>query len=144
MALPTGELQTAFIARYRGDSTLQGLLTGATSPLWNIFDAGGVPTNQAFPYLVIFPITGRTGTALSMGGDAVDVYMQVQCFSQAAGFKVARAIMKQVYSLTQEYSFSLTGGFTNFFTLFDNEQELPEPDGLTQMIAHRYRCMMVG
>lgn len=146
MGLPTGECEVAFLARYRGDSTLTGLI-GASSPIWNIFDEGGVPTNTLFPYVVVVPITTKVGTALYMGGDASDPYMQVGCYTQAAGLKTARAIMKQVYSLTHgpiAGQFTLANGFTNFLTLFENEVETQAPDGLTQMIVQRYHLMTVG
>lgn len=145
MGLPVGEIQTAFITRYRGDATLQGLLVGSVAPTWNISDADAVPTNQAFPYVVVQPITAKSGTALAMGMDATDVYMQVSAFTMSRGFAQARAIMKQIYALTNEYSFPLTGGFSNFFTLFDNYQELDSGgvDSIQQITA-RFRLMTQG
>lgn len=140
MGLPTGEIQAALVTRLRGDTTLQGLLSSATA----IFDEGGVPINTAFPYIATYTITSQSGTALAMGTDAVDTFIQVSIFTVYVGFKQARSIAKQVYALLQEKPLTLTGGFTNFFLLFDNEQELEEPDGITQQIVHRYKLMTTG
>lgn len=144
MGLPVGEIQTAAITRLRADVTLQGLLTGAVSPRWSIFDPGGVPTNQAFPYMTVFEITGKTGTALAMGKDATDVYLQLSVFDQNFGFSRARTIAKQAYSDLQENALSLANNFVNFFILFDNYQELMEADGLTSHIAIRMKTMNQG
>jgi hypothetical protein len=148
VSLPTAEIETAFITRYRNDATLQGLLTGAVAPLYNIFDQGGVPTNQPFPYVVIFPITSQSGEALSFGTDAVDVFMQVSVCTQvgtSAGFAQARTIAKQIYKLTHQKALDLSGsGFNQYLLLFENEQERPPTDGITQQIIHRYRCNTQG
>ena len=144
MGLPVGELQSATIMLYRGDTTLQGLLTGAVSPTWNIFDADGVPTNQPFPYVVVQMITARLGTAFAMDYDAADVYIQASVFTQAGGFLTARGIAKQVDHLTQKAQLTLTGGFTNFGTLRDMYQEIPEKDGITQHVAMRYKAWCTG
>lgn len=147
MGLPTGEIEVAAIARLRGDTTLQGLLVGASSPTWNVFDAHGVPTNQAFPYLVVQEITTQSGSALAIGPtaqDATDVFVQISAYTQAAGFKQARGIAKQVYSLFHRQSLVLTGGFTNFFLLFENAQEVPQSDGLTQGLIQRFKLMIQG
>jgi hypothetical protein len=148
MALPTAEIEVAFIARYRNDATLQGLLTGAVAPLYNIFDQGGVPTNQAFPYVVVFPIMSQIGEDIAFGTDAVDVFMQVSMFTQvgaSAGFAQARAIAKQVYKLTDQKALDLSSsGFNQYLLLFENEQERPPTDGITQQIIHRYRCNTQG
>lgn len=148
MSLPTAAIQTAAISRYRADTTLQGLLTGATSPLWNIYDQMGVPTNTAFPYVVVFPIMSQQGMAFAFGTDAVDSYMQVSVFTQtgaSGGFSQARAIVKRVYDITHKQAFNLSGsGFNQFLLLFDNEQEAPQQDGITQAIHHRYRLGTQG
>lgn len=123
---------------------MQGLLTGATSPTWNIFDALGVPTNQPFPYIVVFPVTSTKGTAFAFGSDSIDTTVQVSIFTMAGGFSPARIIAKQVYSLTDQKSLTLANGFNNFFVLFDNEVETPQNDGLTQMIAHKYMLKTQG
>ena len=145
MSLPTGAIQTGFITRYRADTPLQGLLTGATAPEWSIYDQNGVPTNRAFPYVVLFPITSQSGTVLSFGTDAVDTFVQISVFTQAGGFAQARAIMKRIYDITHEKALDLSASsFNQFFLLFDNEQESPESDGITQQIAHRYQLMTQG
>ena len=147
MSDPSAAIQTAALARLRGDSTLQGLLTGAVSPTWSIYDAMGVPPLKTFPYLVVSLVTLSRGTALSMGQDATDALLQVQGFTQsdqAGGFAKLRGIMAQVYSLMQQQSLSLSGGATNFFLLFDRGQPLPGPDGRTQQYWQRYQLMNVG
>jgi hypothetical protein len=131
--------------RYRADTTLQGLLTGAAAPTWNIFDQGGVPTNQPFPYVVVFPVTSQSGTVLSFGTDAVDTYMQISIFTQAGGFAKVRTIAARIYTLTHQQALNLSGGgFNQFFVLFDNEQEIPESDGIMQHIALRFKLMTQG
>lgn len=145
MALPTASIQTGFITRLRASTDLRSALVGSISPEWSMYDQGGVPTNQAFPYVAIFPITSGSGTALAMRTDAVDTYVQVSIFTQSGGFAQARNIAKIIYSLLQKQAFDLSGdGFNQFFLLFDYEQELMQADGITQMIVHRYKLMTTG
>lgn len=148
MALPTAEIQTGFITRYRSDIPLQGLLVGSVAPTWSVFDAEGVPTGQSFPYVVVQPITSQSGTALTMGLDAVDTYIQVSVVTQTGvtgGFAQARAIAKQIYKLTHLKPLDLSSnGFSQFFLMFENESELTQSDGMTQMITHRYKLMTQG
>lgn len=148
MSLPTPDIQAGFIARYRGDTPLQGLLTGSVAPMWGVFDENGAPTNQPFPYVLVFPITSQSGTARTMGMDAVDTYMQISIVTQtgaSGGFAQARAIAKQIYKITHMKALDLSAnGFNQFFLLFDDEQEMPQSDGITQMIVHRYKLMTQG
>jgi hypothetical protein len=148
MSLPTAEIQAGFMTRYRADTALQGLLVGSVAPTWNIFDAEGVPVGQPFPYVVVQPITSNLGTAFVMGTDGVDTYMQVSVVTQTGvtgGFGQARAIAKQVYKLTHPHPLDLSAdGFSQFLLLFDDEQELGQGDGMTQMIVHRYKSMTQG
>lgn len=148
MALPTTAIQTALLLRYRNDTTLQGLLTGATSPLWSIFDEGGVPTNRAFPYITVYPITEQSGTGLVMGLDGVDSFVQISTFTQtgaSGGFAQARGIAAQAYKLLQTKPLDLSAsGFSQFFLLFENKQELMGQDGITQQIVQRFHLMSQG
>lgn len=140
MGLPTAEIEAAAIARYRGDSTLTAELASTTA----VYDEGAVLTGQAFPYITVSTITSQTGTALVFGTDAVDTWLQVAVYTQTRGFATARQIAKRVYQLTQQQSLSLADGFTNFFILFEHEQERQQPDGLSQQITHRYKLMAQG
>src|SRR5229473_3389266 len=148
MALPTGEIEAAIISRLRGDTTLQTLLGTVTNPPGSVFDAGGLATNQPFPYIGVFPVTSARGTAKSFGMDSVDSIMQVSIFTNVgapgAGFEAARALAKQVYALLQQQSLSLANGFRNFFIQFLSEQEIQEADGLTQHIVQRYQLKTQG
>lgn len=148
MSLPTAAIQTAALLRYRADIPLQGLLVGSVSPDWSIYDQGGVPTNKTFPYVVLFPITSQKGGAIAFGTDAVDTYVQVSAYTQtgaSGGFSQARAIMKRIYDITQEKAFDLSAsGFNQFSLMFDDEQEAPQQDGITQAIHHRYKLMSQG
>lgn len=140
--------QEAFIARYRGDTTLQALMIGATALPWNIFDQGGGGViTPSFPYVYVHPITMTLGTLLTFGQDANDFFMQVDVYTRAQGFSQARKIAARVYQLTHG---PVSGGFTlstgaNVLSLFDNRQELEETnDGLTQHIVDRYKLYNVG
>lgn len=148
MGVPTGEIEAAAIARLRGDSTLQGMLGNPVNPPGSVFDANGLAVNQAAPYIGVFLPTNMKGTAKAFGSDSVDTIMQVSIFTNVggvdAGFEQARGIAKQTYALLQEQSLVLTGGFRNFFIQFQNQQEAPEPDGLTQQIAQRYLLKTQG
>jgi hypothetical protein len=146
MGLPVGEMQTAIIALYRGDTTLRGLLTGSSAPSWNIFDADGVPINQPFPYIVVQMITAGLGTVFAMGTDATDVWVQASVFTQTGpgGFTQARVIASRVDLLTQMVSVTLANGYTNVGTLRENYLEIPERDGITQHIAQRYKAWVSG
>lgn len=142
--------QAALIARYRGDATLQGLMTGAVTPEWNIFDQGGAGLiTPVFPYIFVHPITMAPGTVLAMGQDANDVFMQVSVFTNDEGFAQARVIANRVYVLTDGKTgaapFTLSGGFSNVWAVFENRNELEEvTDRLIQHIADRYKLWNQG
>lgn len=144
MALPTAEIQTGLISRYTADSTLTAMLASTSA----VYDAGGVPINQPFPYIVLYPITSQVGTAITMEMDAVDPWIQVSIFTQTGatgGFSLARRIAKRIYVLTNRQALDLSAdSFSNFFVMFENEQELPQQDGITQLIAQRYKLMTQG
>lgn len=141
MGLPTSAVQTALLTLLKGDSTLTTDLGGAY-----IYDMGGLPTNTPFPYIACYPITSQLGTAATMDLDGVDLWIQVSVYTQSGGggFKAARTISERVYALLNRQSLVLSGGFSNFFTLFEQATELQEPDGLTQQIAMRFHLMTQG
>lgn len=131
MGLPTGEVQTALIALYRNDTTLQGLLVGSSAPTWNVFGMSSEPSGTAFPYLSVGIPSGVQGIARAMGLDAVDLVAQFSIFTRSGGFLQARAIAKQVYALIEPpATLSLTGGFTHVMTQLKSYNELEEPDGI--------------
>ena len=144
MGLPVGEMQSAYISLYRGDTTLQALLTGSSSPTWNVFDADGVPTNQPFPYVVVQQILGKLGTLFVFGNDAADISTLVSVFTQAGGFATARGIAKRIDTLTHMTSLTLAGGFLDIGILRENYVEVPEKDGITQHIAQRFKAFVQG
>lgn len=144
MSHPSSAIMTAAIARYRGDATLQGLLTGSTTPTWNIFDGDAVPTNHPFPYVALYLPTSQSSEAETFTVDARDVYMQVSIFTQYAGFKQARGIAKQICALNYEQPLTLSGGLANVFIRLDSESEQPEDDGITQQIVQRWKLITQG
>lgn len=148
MADPIAAIQTALIAKYRGDAPLQGLMTGGSSPEWNIYDQGGAgEITPAFPYVYVHPITSQTGTASTLDSDAMDVFVQVSVFTKALGFAQARAIASRIYALTHRPTPGslFISGFTNVQTMFNNRQELEEiTDGTIQHIADRYKILTQG
>lgn len=140
--------QAAFIAKYRNDATLQGLMAPAVSPEWNVFDQGGSgQITPSFPYVYVHPITMALGSLLVLGSDANDIYMQVNVYTKAQGFDQARQIIARLYQLTHgpvAGQFTLSSG-ANVLTLFDGRQELEETqDGLIQHIADRYKLLNQG
>lgn len=141
MALPQTEMITAMITAYRADATLQGLITGAVTPTWNIFDS--VPVNQAFPYVVLNNITATIGTGLTFDYNAHDMLIQIDVFSQYQGFNEARAIASRIDTLTNRQKFTMTD-FNNFFTLFNNSLQMVEQDGITRRVMLEYRCSTQG
>lgn len=152
MTLPTPVIITAAITRYRNDATLQGLLGSPTHASKSVFDEDGAPVNYPFPYIVCSIPTEQTGTALVMGMDGVDSYLQVGVFTQtgaSGGFAQARGIATQVYNLMfsggRPVPFDLSAsGLNQFFCLFQDQRPVPQPDGITQMIAQRYKLMTQG
>lgn len=140
MGLPTTEIETAAITRYRADTTLTAQLASTIA----VYDEGAVPPGQAFPYITVSTITSQSGTALVFGTDAIDTWLQIAVYTQARGFAVARQIAKRVYTLTQQQSLSLANGFTNFFLLFERQQEREQPDGLSQQVTMRFKLMTQG
>lgn len=140
--------QAAFIAKYRGDTALQGLMIGASAPEWNIFDKGGAGIiSPVFPYVYVHPITMTTGSTLTMGTDGNDIYMQVDVFTAQQGFDEARQIIARIYALTHgpvAGQFTLSTG-VNVSTLFEHRDEVEETtDQLVQHIADRYKLMNQG
>ena len=148
MGLPTAAIMTAAILRYRADITLRGLLVGSTAPTWNIFDADGMPVNQPFPYVVISIPVEQSGAGLVMGTDGVDSYLYASTFTQtgaSGGCAQARGIAAQLYYLTHPKPFDLeASGFSQFFCLFQDKHEVPQQDGITQMIVQRFKLMTQG
>jgi hypothetical protein len=144
MGLPVGEVQSAAISLLRADTTLRGLLIGSVTPTWSVYDADGVPTLKAFPYVVLNIVTGKLGTLLVFGTDAVDVYLQVSTFDQNFGYKRSRGIAKQVHADLEWLPLTLAGGFTNVYLAVDNYNEIMEKDGLTSHIAQRFKLMVSG
>jgi hypothetical protein len=149
MADSSSAVQTAVIARLRGDATLQALMTGASSPEWNIFDEGGSGAEiPSFPAVFVHPLTMSLGTALAMGQDATDVFVQVSTFTQSEGFSLARPIAGRIYALLHgpiATPLALSGGFGTAQVLFDGRQELTETtDALTQHVVDRYHCCISG
>src|SRR5690242_10653448 len=137
--------QVAFIARLRGDTTLQGLMTGASGPEWNIFGKmGSGQTVDTFPSVYVHPITVATGTVLAAGQDANNVFMQVDTFTSYEGFDQAEDIDDRIYDLFDMRSgaaaLSLTG-FVNTWTQTFMKHELEETtDVPVQHIAHQFIC----
>lgn len=141
--------QAALIARYRNDTTLQGLMTGASGPEWNIFDQGGSGSiAPVFPVVYVHPITMALGSLLVMGQDGTDLYMLVNTFTKAEGFAQARGIATRLYNITHDPQSKtplvLSSGVSALI-LFENRQELEETqDGLIQHIADRYKLLLQG
>lgn len=147
MGLPTDAIEVATIARLRGDTSLQALI-GSAAPLWNIFDFNGVPINQAFPFIAAAPIANQVGSAMTLEMNAVDTWIQISIYTQTGatgGFKQARGIASRIYDLFHRQALDLSAsGFSNFFCLFENAPEEPQPDGITQHIPMRFKLMTQG
>lgn len=144
MGYPTGEIESAAIARLRGDSTLAGLLGNPASPPGAIYDAGAVPTNAAFPYVVTQPLTTQEGTLLSFGMDAKDVYLQITAFTKYPGFSQARALVKQICALFDQQGLTLANGFTNPFLLFEDAQEMEDGETGVRWIPVKFKLYTQG
>ena len=143
MGYPVPEIQTAFITRYRANTTLHGLLTGATAPEWGVFDADGVPVGYPGDYIVTFPITNQIGEDMSFDADATDTFQQVSIFTKSRGFARARAIAKEVKNTTHKQALDLSASnFNQYLLLFEADQELP--DGTNQHIPQRYKLQTQG
>ena len=143
MAQPLFQIQTAIVTLFRGDATMQAAMTGAIAPTYNILD--NVPVNTVFPYLYVADMVGRTGSALALNKQkATDVMLTLHIFSQYSGFKEIDTIIDAIDNLINEKPLTLSGGFTNFFLLFDNYIPIVEKDGLTRHGALRYRMMNQG
>ena len=151
MGNPSRPIQREAVARLRGDAPLATLLGSPTNPPGAIFDNGGAATNSPYPLIIVWPILSESGTALSMGTDAVDVYVQISVWTQSggvdAGFDEAEQIAARIYGLFQPPAdpLDLSGyGFTNFFLLFQNQIPGEQDDGQTQKIDMRFKLMNVG
>ncbi len=142
MALPLSQIQTACVTRARADTGIQAAMTGASAPTWNIFD--NVQVNASFPYFYVGNLTAKLGTALTMQQNAHDVYVQFEIFSQYAGMKEVQGIVSAIDNAFNRLPLSLSGGFNNFYLLFDNFVEIVESDGITRHGSLRYLLMTQG
>lgn len=143
MSLSTEAIETGFVTRYRGDTTLQGLLGNPAHASKSVFDSNGVPVGYPFPYVVVNIITEQLGTAFTSSKDGTDSYVQMSIFTETGpdgGFAEARAIAIEIYSLTHGQALDLTSsGFNQFFCLFKSKQEIP--DGMRQHIPLLFQLM---
>jgi Protein of unknown function (DUF3168) len=142
VAQPFSEIQTALVTLLRGNAGVQAAMTGASSPTWNIFD--NVPGLTVFPYLYVGDMVGSIGSALTMGKKATDIRLTLHIFSQYGGWKEVQGIVDAIDNLLNEQTLTLTGGFTHFFSLFDNYVPIVEKDGITRHGALRYLIMTQG
>lgn len=148
MALPTLAIETAALARMRGDSTLQSLMTSGSTPLYSIYGFDGVPTNQAFPYIAAGVPTTQNGIAETMDMQASDAFLQVSVLTQTGpdgGFAIAWAIANRIHTLFHRKALDLSAsGFSNFFCALENALEQPQADGITQHIPMRFKLLNQG
>lgn len=148
MALPTLAIETAALARMRGDSTLQSLMTSGSTPLYSIYGFDGVPTNQAFPYIAAGVPTTQAGSAETMSTPGKDVRLQISVLTQTGpdgGFAQAWGIANRIDDLFNRKALDLSAsGFSNVFILFESAPELPQPDGITQHIPITFKLMTQG
>ena len=142
MAIPLSQIQTAAVTRARADAGIQAAMTGAVAPNWNILD--NVQVNQSFPYFYVGNLTAKLGTALTMQQNAHDVYVQFEIFSQYPGMKELQGIVSVIDDAFNRKPLTLSGGFNNFYLLFDNFVEIVESDGLTRHGSLRYLLMTQG
>lgn len=130
MAFHSFALQEALYTRLDDDSTLGALITG-------VYDS--VPDDTTLPIVVI-----GEGTTIDSGTktlDARDYVFTVDVWSSYRGFKQAKNIMKQVYSLLHEYSLGVSGA-----NLIDCRCEFTtqviEGDGVTRHGIMRFRAFI--
>src|SRR5579885_3663887 len=86
------QIRVAIYTLLHGDATLQGLVTG-------VFDLGGVPENQAFPYVVLGESTELSFSA--EWGDTFDTRgynntLSVHLWDQARGFQRLYTILARM------------------------------------------------
>lgn len=148
MGIPASAIEIAALARLRGDTTLQGLMTSATASPWSIFPFGSVPINQAFPYIACGVPVNQVGTADVMALAGVDSELQISVLTQTGatgGFHTAWQIANRVNALFDRQALDISAsGFSNFFLKFQSAPEMPQDDGLTQHIPMRFRLMTQG
>lgn len=148
MALPTLAIETAALLRMRGDTTLQGLMTSGSAPLYSIYGFDGVPPLTAFPYIACGVPTTQNGSAETMDLQAADVFLQISVLTQTGldgGFAIAWGIANRVHTLFDRQALTLVGGSaSNFFCAFEQAPEQPQQDGLTQHIPMRFRLLTQG
>jgi Protein of unknown function (DUF3168) len=142
MAIPLSQIQTAAVIRAKADTGIQVAMTGASAPNWNIYD--NVPTLQSFPYFYVGNQTLKQGTALTMDHNAHDIFLQFEIFSQYPGMKELQGIVNAIDAAFNQKPLTLSGGFNNFYLLFDNYVEVTESDGITRHGSLRYLLMTQG
>ncbi len=125
------ELQRAIYGVLSNDTTLGALVTG-------VFDWGGVPESQAYPYVTIGDATEVPFNTLGKRGYQTTVTLHI--WSRALGFAEVYSILARLNTLLDQEPLSLQTQ-THIFTMLDNTQTLDDPDGLTHHVAVRYRCL---
>lgn len=124
------ELQKALYAKLTADATLMALITG-------VYDA--VPTNTAFPYIVLGEAAVRDWSSTTTTGGAYSLTFRI--FSRDGGKKQVLAIMERVHGLLHMGALSVTG-HTSVSMRYESSETRLEDDGITTQGIMRVRVLL--
>lgn len=101
-----------------------------------IFDS--VPDNQAYPYVEIGDDTAIDNSTCEKPGQELTI--TIHSWSRTRGRKEVKGIMRGVYDVLHYGSFTMPGNVC-ILSIFDFEQILADPDGVTFHGVQRFRVL---
>jgi hypothetical protein len=129
----TSEIQAAIGALLVPSGTLDATL--ASLGITGVFDDMSVPETQAFDYITIGDISEKPHNTLGRRG--YDVTFTINVWSRALGTKTAQSILARINQLVDQQHLSLATQ-AHVYTMYDESQFVPQPDGLTLHVPIRY------
>lgn len=111
------ELETAIQTKLLADSTLMAIVTG-------IFDEGAVPTNQAYPYIVLGDDTEAPMNAFGTRG--YDATLTLHIWDNLPGFKRCKQILANMNRILDQQPLTLATQ-KHVYTLYNFSQTLNDP-----------------
>lgn len=132
------ELQKAIIATLKADTGLANLLRLGSNQI-KIYDAGGAPASQPFPYITVGHVSETPMNTFGRAG--ARTLIDVTHWSEQAGFTECRELNRRTYALLDNAKFSLSQGLTLVYFNFFSSVAIEEEEATHRRIATTYAAM---
>lgn len=136
MTLFLEEHQKAVIAALKAYSAIATDLRDATTNQVKVFDQGGAPASNPFPYITVGHATERRKNTFGVAGCLDDI--QVNHWTQKAGFAEARKLSRYSYDALDNKTFSLGGGLVMVYCHFTGSVLIEEEEGSQRRVASTF------